>query len=223
MTDRNKFEERLLTELRQVAAERPEPAVERTRWKPATFALGGGTLAVAVAAVAVVIIAGSGGTTTSAYAVERETDGSVTVEISSLEDADGLEAELNDVGIPAEVDYRPAETIPCGPGAELPRTAAPEAVELTRDADGNVEVRKAGEPPAGVVPAEAVPAGAKGITVKSVKARPATAVRIEPGAIKDGQKLYLTAPTTGEVTGAVPANAPGVSAAIAAPGEQPSC
>lgn len=221
MPDKNNFEERLLTELRQVAAERPEPAVKQTRWKPATFALGGGSLALAAAAA--VIIVGSGGNTTSAYAVEKETDGSVTVEISSLKDAGGLETELRNVGIPAEVDYRPAETIPCGPGAEIPRTGAPEPVELTKDRHGNVEVRKAEELPVGAIPAEPVPAGAKGITVKSVKARPATAVRIEPGAIKDGQKLYLTAPRTGEATGAVRADAPGVAAAIAAPGEQPPC
>jgi hypothetical protein len=118
--DENDFKKKLLIELRQVAAERPEPAPKpaKPRWTPATFALGGGGVAAAVAAVA--IVAGGGGGATNAYAVETNPDGEVTVKITSLKDAGGLETKLIEAGVPAVVDYAPAATIECATPSELP-------------------------------------------------------------------------------------------------------
>jgi len=61
---------------------------------------------VAVAAATAVLLSG-GDPTTPAYAVEARADGTVTVEIHSLRDADGLERKLRAAGVPAVVDYLP--------------------------------------------------------------------------------------------------------------------
>ncbi len=110
----NAFEDRLLAELRHIVAERPAPAAAapdrsgfgRAPRSPRPRLLAGATATAAAAAVAVLLASGGGGAT-PAYAVEREGDGSVTVEISSLRDADGLERKLRAAGIPAVVDYTP--------------------------------------------------------------------------------------------------------------------
>jgi hypothetical protein len=103
------FENRLLHELQTRIAERPAPApapaARPARVLPRRVILVGG----AGAAVAATVVLGTGGSgPRAAYAVEREADGSVTVEINSLRDADGLERKLNAAGVPAKVDYLPA-------------------------------------------------------------------------------------------------------------------
>jgi hypothetical protein len=104
------FEDRLLAELRQVVAARPaptHPASAAARRSPRARLLAGAAAAAAVAAVAVVV-AGGGDPAAPAYAVSRQADGDVSVSISSLSDADGLEGKLRAAGIPAVVDYTPA-------------------------------------------------------------------------------------------------------------------
>jgi hypothetical protein len=105
------FEDRLLQELRSMVVANPEP-VERGRrsWalsrSPRRLALAGATVAlVAVATVAAVQLVSGGAA--PAYAVNKNDDGTVTVEISSLSDAAGLERKLRDAGIPAVVQYLP--------------------------------------------------------------------------------------------------------------------
>jgi hypothetical protein len=102
------FEDRLLVELRAVVAARPTPdavtsqPVRRIPRVRLTVAAG------AVAAtVAGVLVAVSGDSTAPAYAVEKQADGNVTVEIHSLRDAAGLQEKLRAVGIQAVVDYTP--------------------------------------------------------------------------------------------------------------------
>jgi hypothetical protein len=56
--------------------------------------------------MAVVLVVG-GEQATPAFAVDRQSDGSVTVTINSLSDASGLERALGAVGIPAVVYYTP--------------------------------------------------------------------------------------------------------------------
>ena len=104
------FEDRLLHELRGIVA--AEPAAERERrpsWTwiaPRRLVPAVGTVVLAgVAAVAAVQLVGGGAA--PAYAVSKNDDGTVTVEIASLEDAAGLEAKLRDAGIPAVVQYLP--------------------------------------------------------------------------------------------------------------------
>jgi len=116
----DRFEERLLAELRQIVAERPAPAPDHRarRARPARLAAAGGGVAVASAAVAAVVV--SGGTAPAAYAVDARPDGRVVVHVRSLRDAAGLQRELRAAGVPAVVDY--ATTAPDGCAA--PRTGA---------------------------------------------------------------------------------------------------
>ena len=106
MTTQERFEERLLTELRGLVTERPaaRPA-PRPGWRRRLVATGTVAAALAVAAgVGVPLLTGGG---TAAYAVTKNDDGSVTVSVSSLADAAGLEQKLRDAGIPAAVQYIP--------------------------------------------------------------------------------------------------------------------
>jgi hypothetical protein len=104
------FEDRLLHELRGMVAADPAAGEERrrprTRGTPRRLALAGaGAVLVAVAAVAAVQLVSGGAA--PAYAVSKNDDGTVTVEISSLTDAAGLQQKLRDAGIRAVVQYLP--------------------------------------------------------------------------------------------------------------------
>lgn len=92
------FEERLLVELRNVP-------VHRGRHVPRLALAGAVAVSLAVAAVVGVFVLSAG--TQAAYAVTKNADGSVTVEIDSLSDAAGLEAKLRAAGVPAVVEYLP--------------------------------------------------------------------------------------------------------------------
>lgn len=143
------FEERLLTELRRVVvAERQVLGVcEPTR--PARFgwsrrvAMAGGVaavLAVASAAGVPLLVGGEGAA--PAYAVTPNGDGTVTVEISSLRDADGLESELREAGVPAEVQYLPPGKA-CKEQTFVPAAASPGSgrVESSVSSTGSGSVR----------------------------------------------------------------------------------
>ena len=116
------FEERLLVELRDVVAAEPIESGRRRR-SPRRLALAGGLAAVvAAAAIGGVLFLSAG--TQAAYAVTKNADGSVTVEIDSLTDAAGLEAKLQAAGVPAVVEYLPVGKMcrqpwytPAGPAA----------------------------------------------------------------------------------------------------------
>jgi hypothetical protein len=109
------FEERLLTELRRVVVvERHvlgvrEPArPPRFGWSRRVVMAGGVAVVLGVASAAGVPLLVGGEGAPPAYAVTPNGDGTVTVEISSLRDADGLERELREAGVPAAVQYVPA-------------------------------------------------------------------------------------------------------------------
>jgi hypothetical protein len=111
------FEARLLRELREVVGEGappPAPALShqgssahggwvKRRW-PLAVAAG---LALTLAALA--LLGSPFGTSDDgrAWAVTRNDDGTVTVEIDSISDAVGLQRELRRAGVPAEVQYLP--------------------------------------------------------------------------------------------------------------------
>jgi len=214
MTKKNNFEEKLLTELRQVVAERPEPAQApapaRTRGvrRPARFALAGGGLAAAVAAVA--IFAGSGDNTPSAYAVDKDPDGAVTVSIKSLKDADGLETSLREAGVPAEVNYTPVmPTVKCTleelrKSKEFSRTK-PSRLEEPSESEGLKSLS--------TKPTEAVPADSSSVTADGPAAVTSssasgpggtdassgpegTTFTIDPKVIKKGDKVFITTSTS---------------------------
>jgi hypothetical protein len=63
--------------------------------------------ALAIALAVVLPAAGGERARNHAYAVTEE-DGNVTVEIRSIEDPEGLERKLDEVGVPAAVHYMPA-------------------------------------------------------------------------------------------------------------------
>ena len=128
MTTPERFEDRLLRELRRVVEERPAPAATaEPRARRTRLAWGGVGVGVATATVVVAIVASSGDVTPSAYAVQPQADGEVTVSIHSLSDAAGLQSELRAAGIPAVVSYTTARGAGClAPGADLePGVAIP--------------------------------------------------------------------------------------------------
>ncbi len=66
-----------------------------------------GVLAAAAAATAYVVVSPGGPAVSPAYAIDQQADGDVVVTIHRLEDADGLEAALQEHGIDAEVGFNP--------------------------------------------------------------------------------------------------------------------
>jgi hypothetical protein len=108
------FEQRLLGELKAVVAEggaKRATATEGTRprsaWRRAPR-LALGVLAVLAAAAAVLIFNSGGDNTPTAFAVEPQEGGGVTIKVYSLENASGLEQALEDAGIRAQVTWLPA-------------------------------------------------------------------------------------------------------------------
>jgi hypothetical protein len=108
------FEQRLLRELRQVVADNSPsaPAERETVARPARLGRGlriglaaGAAAAAAIAVVSALSIGGGGGS--KAWAVSRNPDGTVTVQIKSLADADGLQRKLAEAGIRSLVQYLP--------------------------------------------------------------------------------------------------------------------
>lgn len=107
-----RFEERLLARLKEVVDERASaPArresnpLRRWAWRPGR-ALAGGAIALGIAGAFVLPMA-IDGKGNSAYAVTRQSDGSVRVEIREFEDPDGLQKRLTEEGIKVHVDYLP--------------------------------------------------------------------------------------------------------------------
>jgi len=137
MTTTDRFEDRLLTELRAVVAQRPAPAAapapEPTHHRPPRLVLGG--LATAIAAVAAVVGLSVGGSSEPAYAVDRQADGDVTVTINRLSDAEGLQSKLRAAGLPAVVRYTPPGKMCVPPdGAVAPSRSASPRQKLTTQA-----------------------------------------------------------------------------------------
>jgi len=101
------FDERLLVELRSLVT---DPRVDRGQGRrlrrgPRVLLVGGLAAVLAAAAIASVFFLSTG--TQAAYAVTRNADGTVTVEIDSLNDAAGLQTKLRAVGVNAVVQYLP--------------------------------------------------------------------------------------------------------------------
>lgn len=105
------FEERLLRELRGLVTGQRDQAAERggrlvrARSRRRLLPVAGAAAVLAVAAAAGVPLLSGGAE--AAYAVTRNGDGTVTVEIASLRDAAGLERKLREAAVPAVVQYLP--------------------------------------------------------------------------------------------------------------------
>ncbi len=107
------FEEKLLGELKGVVAQRAaeedsaaSPAPSPRRRRAPRLALGGA--AVVLAAGAVLIFNSGSDDTASAFAVEPQEGGGVTIKVYSPEDAAGLEAALEEAGVASQVTWLPA-------------------------------------------------------------------------------------------------------------------
>lgn len=134
MTEQRKpddnFEERLLTRLKAEVAERgaaaarleaEEASTAAPAWRRRTPRLAfAGSAAVAALATAIAINAGSGDGS-KAFAVETQDGGGTTITVNSPEDAPGLEAALEEAGIPAEIDWL-AAGMTCREGRFEPST-----------------------------------------------------------------------------------------------------
>jgi hypothetical protein len=109
------FEERLLAELRGLVVDRGSDVEHRSsghrgrrlvrpRWRYAV-AVGVAALVAGIGMTGLLSRYGDG--TPAAYAVTRNANGSVTVEVRSLRDAAGLQRALRADGVPAVVFYAP--------------------------------------------------------------------------------------------------------------------
>lgn len=129
------FEDRLLVELKQVVADRrsalapEEPGpVRRRAWKPG-LALAGGVIALGIAFVLPMALDGTGN---AAYAVTRQADGTVRVEIHEFEDPDGLQRKLTEEGIQVHVD------LPEGKVCDRPFVESGPVLDHETESDGTV-------------------------------------------------------------------------------------
>jgi hypothetical protein len=100
------------------------------------------------ATTAVVLFATGGNVASPAYAVESNPDGTVSVQINSLKDADGLQQKLRAAGVPAVVRYIPAsdlENCPAGGPAGIRDTnGAPPKDGSTRKVTSSTSVDQDG-------------------------------------------------------------------------------
>jgi hypothetical protein len=167
-----RFEERLLAELRTVVTEAPPVSRGRRSRLRRRVLVGAAAVAAATCvALAVPLVTGGG---TPAYAVSANADGSVTVEISSLSDAAGLEQKLRDAGVPAVVRSLPPGKAckqpwftPAGPG-----DAGPMRGGVERTPDGRTRFTVDGHLPDGVslvIATQEDPSGGSAIAVALAK------------------------------------------------------
>lgn len=96
------FEERLLMELKEEINARGE-----RRRRTTVRRLFAGLAVAGVAAATAVAVPLLTGAERPAYAVEKETDGTIMVTINEFRDADKLEADLAGMGVIADVSYLP--------------------------------------------------------------------------------------------------------------------
>lgn len=130
------FEQELLTELRTVVTEQaevPRPRRALPRGRIALATAGGGLLA---AGLLVGLPAMESTPASTAYAVVTNPDGTVTVTVKRIEDADGLERQLTEHGIDAQIDY-PPEGMMCRNTPPRYEPGRPGGLTAIYDADGS--------------------------------------------------------------------------------------
>lgn len=144
------YEERLLQELRGVVEARPLDRGRRNHvWRGRRLALAGGIAALLAAAATAGAFFLSAGTQ-AAYAVTRNADGTVSVEVDSMSDAAGLQAALRAAGVNAVVEYLPAGKMCRQPWFTPARRAGGmQESSVGRTGDGAVRFTISGDRPAG--------------------------------------------------------------------------
>jgi hypothetical protein len=199
MTNSERFEDRLLAELRQIVADRPAPvaAAPRTPRRPAPVrALRGaprrvrlGLTGVGAAAAigAAAIIATGGNVAEPAYAVQTTAGGAVTVHVHSLNDAPGLQRELRAAGVPAVVTYDP-DAARCTPAPDAGGPAGADGPTLQRHFESGTADDRPSTQQAGGAPAGGGPRVTTGVRVGSDGAT----FTIDPGNLKPNDKVYVS-------------------------------
>jgi hypothetical protein len=201
----NRFEDRLLVELRQFVAAQPAPppvASSSTRPNPFTrtpvrVAMAGAS----VLAVASVAIAIGHDPAEPAYAVQSQAGGAVDVEIKSLRDAAGLREAFDAQGIDAVVRYLPAGKMCVGEpgGAETHSldgqsgdAGAESQMKVHRSDDGQPGLNTDGTPP----PDDAESEGSTTVAQHTADfvqhtADGSTRFRLSPGSVPEGKTLVI--------------------------------
>jgi hypothetical protein len=195
MTTPERFEDRLLHELRRIVDGKPAPATVR-HGRPLRRRIAFGAIGVATATAVVAIVATTGDVTPSAYAVQSGADGAVTVSIHSLSDAAGLQTSLRAAGVPAVVSFVPAAQAACHVTTGSTTTATPVG---SQPETGSTESpgTGAGGAAAGTAPT-LTPIGGVGPAgaMSKVQVGPdGVHFTIDRGTLKPGQQVYITTST----------------------------
>jgi hypothetical protein len=188
------FEDRLLEQLRHVVTEQPMPSeVASPRRGHRRLALATAGCATALAAAAVV--AGSGGTTTSAYAVESRPDGAVEVSIEKLDNPSGLQSSLEDSGVPAVVDFDPADRAACTapPSQSAAGKDDVDSLKAYETGDGGVWAELPSGKPWADPSAHSKKENATGdLSDTAVAEAGGASFLVDPSRIQSGEKLIVT-------------------------------
>jgi hypothetical protein len=197
MNATQRFEDRLLIQLRRVVAERKdprEPTHNRTGHRRLVLSGAGAALVIAIVAIAAVGI-GTGNRTTGAYAIQVRPGGKLAVSIYSLDDAKALQRSLRAAGVPAVVDFEATKANPCVVAAGMNTSpekagAGDEANEARRLVQSESKVPRGTAPGAGEAGENAA------IQVHTYTVKGATSVTVsrfvvDPSRIGPHEKLYI--------------------------------
>jgi hypothetical protein len=197
MNAQQRFEDRLLAQLRRVVAEREDsrdPTHNRTGRRRLVLSGAGAALVIAIVAITAVAI-GTGDRTTGAYAIQVRPGGKVAVSIYRLGDAKALQRSLRAAGVPAVVDFEATKAGPCVVAAGM--NTHPEKAGAGDEAN---ETRHLVQPESRVSPGTAPSAGEAGenaaIQVHTFTAKGATNATVsqfvvDPSRIGPYKKLYI--------------------------------
>jgi hypothetical protein len=195
MTTPERFEDRLLHELRQIVDGNPAPTTA-SHDRPLRRRIAFGAIGVATATAVVAIVATTSDVTPSAYAVQSGANGAVTVSIHSLSDAAGLQTSLRAAGVPAVVDYAPAgqaaSCLPTGSATTATGVGSQPETRSTEAPGTSAGASSTGSGPTLTPASGGVPAGA---TTKVEVQPDGVRFTIDPGTIKPGQQVFITTST----------------------------
>ncbi len=192
-----RFEDRLLVQLRRVVAEREDSCDlthNRTGRRRLVLSGAGAALVIAIVAIAAVAIA-TGKRTTGAYAIQARPGGKVAVSIYRLDDAKALQRSLRAAGVPAVVDFEATKAGPCvvaaGMNASLEKARAGDEANETRHL-----VRSESRVPPGTAPGAGEAGENATIQVHTSTAKGATNVTVsqfvvDPSRIGPHETLYI--------------------------------
>ena len=192
-----RFEDRLLAQLRRVVAEREdsrEPTYNRAGRRRLVLSGAGAALVIAIVAIAAVAI-GTGNRTTGAYAIQVRPGGKVAVSIYKLGDAKALQRSLRAAGVPAVVDFEATKAGPCVIAAAM-NTYPEKAGDGNEANETRHLVQTESRVPQGTTPGAAEAGENAAIQVHTSTAKGATNVTVsqfvvDPSRIGPHEKLYI--------------------------------